>query len=88
MGNFGIISLLPPLIVIAIAIKTKLSLEPLLIGCLAGYIIVAKWNFFNAIIAAFTKVMQNDLMVWVIIVCSLYGALIIDDTQWRSARLW
>jgi tetracycline resistance efflux pump len=76
MGNYGIISLLPPLIVIAIAIKTKLSLEPLLIGCLAGYIIVAKWNFFNAIIAAFTKVMQNDLMVWVIIVCSLYGALI------------
>jgi hypothetical protein len=41
MGNYGIISLLPPLIVIAIAIKTKLSLEPLLIGCLAGYIIVA-----------------------------------------------
>lgn len=76
MGNYGIISLLPPLIVIAIAIRTKLSLEPLLIGCLVGYIIVAKWNFFNAIIAAFTKVMQNDLMVWVIIVCSLYGALI------------
>ena len=76
MQNFGIISLLPPLIVVIIAIRTRLSLEPLLIGCLVGYIIIAKGDFFNAIIASFTKVMQNELMVWVIMVCSLYGALI------------
>jgi len=76
MQNFGIISLVPPLIVVIIAIRTRLSLEPLLIGCLAGYIIIAKGDFFNAIIASFTKVMQNELMVWVIMVCSLYGALI------------
>jgi Na+/H+ antiporter NhaC len=76
MQNFGIISLVPPLIVVIIAIRTRLSLEPLLIGCLVGYIIIAKGDFFNAIIASFTKVMQNELMVWVIMVCSLYGALI------------
>ena len=76
MQNLGIISLVPPLIVVIIAIRTRLSLEPLIIGCLVGYIIIAKGDFFNAIIASFTKVMQNDLMVWVIMVCSLYGALI------------
>ena len=76
MQNFGIISLVPPLIVVIIAIRTRLSLEPLIIGCLVGYIIIAKGDFFNAIIASFTKVMQNELMVWVIMVCSLYGALI------------
>ena len=76
MQNLGIISLVPPLIVVIIAIRTRLSLEPLIIGCLVGYIIIAKGDFFNAIIASFTKVMQNELMVWVIMVCSLYGALI------------
>lgn len=76
MHNYGIISLIPPLIAVLIAIRTKLSLEPLVIACVVGYMIVAKWGFFDAIIASFTKVMQNDLMVWVIIVCSLYGALI------------
>jgi tetracycline resistance efflux pump len=76
MHNYGIISLIPPLIVVLIAIRTKLSLEPLIIGCLVGYIIIAKGNFFNAIIGSFTKVMQNELMVWVMMVCSLYGALI------------
>lgn len=76
MHKYGIISLIPPLIVVIIAIRTKLSLEPLIIGCLVGYIIIAKGNFFTAIIESFTKVMQNDLMVWVIMVCSLYGAII------------
>ena len=76
MHNYGIISLNPPLIVVIIAIRTKLSLEPLIIGCLVGYIIIARGNFFSAIIASFTKVMQNELMVWVIMVCSLYGAII------------
>ncbi|ULQ55377.1 hypothetical protein KJS94_12065 [Flavihumibacter rivuli] len=76
MTDYGIISLVPPLVVVAIALKTRLSLEPLVIGCLVGFIIVGKWNFFNAIIDGFTKVMKNDLMVWVIMVCSLYGALI------------
>ncbi len=76
MHKYGIISLIPPLIVVIIAIRTKLSLEPLIIGCLVGYIIIAKGNFFTAIIESFTKVMQNELMVWVIMVCSLYGAII------------
>jgi tetracycline resistance efflux pump len=76
MHHYGIISLVPPLIVVIIAIRTRLSLEPLVIGCLVGYIIIAKTNFFTAIIESFTRVMQNELMVWVMMVCSLYGALI------------
>ena len=74
--NFGYLCLIPPLIVVVIAIITRLSLEPLLIGSLVGYVIVAKGNFFSAFIDSLTRVMQNDSMVWVIMVCSLYGALI------------
>lgn len=76
---YGWLSLLPPLIVIALALITRLSLEPLIIGIVAGYVIIdirSEENFFNATIDSFYMVMQDELMVWVIMVCCLYGALI------------
>lgn len=76
---YGWLSLIPPLIVIVLALLTRLSLEPLLIGILSGYIIIdlkSDVNFFNASIDSFYAVLQDELMVWVIMVCSLYGALI------------
>ncbi len=74
--DFGYLCLIPPLVVVVIAVITRLSLEPLLIGSIVGYMIVAKEKFFTAFIDSLTRVMQNDSMVWVIMVCSLYGALI------------
>lgn len=77
---FGWLSLLPPLIVIIIALWTRLSLEPLIIGILAGYILidfmVPGTNFFDATINSFYTTLQDELMVWIIMVCCLYGALI------------
>lgn len=76
---YGWLSLLPPLIVIALALITRLSLEPLIIGIVAGYVIIdvrSEENFFNATIDSFYMVLQDELMVWVIMVCCLYGALI------------
>lgn len=76
---YGWLSLIPPLVVIVLALITRLSLEPLLIGILSGYIIIdirSDANFFNATIDSFYAVMQDELMVWVIMVCCLYGALI------------
>ncbi|MFN0274425.1 MAG: Na+/H+ antiporter NhaC family protein [Chitinophagales bacterium] len=76
---YGWLSLIPPLIVIVIALLTRLSLEPLIIGIVAGYIIIdikSSTNFFTATIDSFTVTLQDDLMVWVIMVCCLYGALI------------
>lgn len=76
---YGWLSLIPPLVVIVLALLTRLSLEPLLIGILSGYIIVdvkSDAGFFNATIDSFYAVLQDELMVWVIMVCCLYGALI------------
>ena len=53
---YGWLSLLPPLIVIALALITRLSLEPLIIGIVAGYVIIdvrSEENFFNATIDSF-----------------------------------
>lgn len=74
--DYGFLSLVPPIIVIVIALITRLSLEPLIIGCLVGFAIIAKWGFFDAFLISLQHVMQDDQMVWVILVCSMYGSLI------------
>ena len=74
--DYGFLSLVPPIIVIIIALITRLSLEPLIIGCLVGFAIIAKWGFFDAFLTSLQHVMQDEQMVWVILVCSMYGSLI------------
>lgn len=76
---YGWLALVPPLIVIILALWTRLSLEPLIIGIVAGYILIdikSGENFFTATIDSFYATLQDELMVWVIMVCCLYGALI------------
>jgi tetracycline resistance efflux pump len=75
MHEYGIISLIPPLIVVILALLTRLSLEPILAGCLVGYIIIGKEKFIEGFLNSVIKVMQSEDMVWVILVCSLYGAI-------------
>src|SRR5262245_38451951 len=77
--DYGALSLIPPLVVIVLAILLRASFEALMIGCLTGFVIIAihdGTNFFTDFIATFYKVMKDDSTVWVILVCGLYGSLI------------
>ena len=80
--NYGALSLIPPLIVIVLAIKMRTSFEPLLIGCLAGFIIIGihnHTNFFTGFVNSMMSVIGDPSQggsVWVILVCGLYGSLI------------
>lgn len=77
--DYGAIALIPPAVVIILAIKQRTSFEPLLIGCLVGYAIIGyheHTNFFTNFVNSFEKVMGNSDSVWVILVCGLYGSLI------------
>lgn len=77
--TYGAIALIPPAVVIILAIKQKTSFEPLLIGSLIGYAIIGyytKTNFFTNFVDSFKTVMGKDDSVWVILVCGLYGSLI------------
>src|SRR5476651_2566210 len=76
---YGAIALIPPAVVIILAIKQKTSFEPLLIGCLVGYAIIGfheKSNVFSNFVDSFERVMGDNGSVWVILVCGLYGSLI------------
>lgn len=76
MHNFGVLALLPPLVVIVVAVFTRRSFEPLLVGCLVGFIMIDYNQILPNFSGALIKVMRDESMVWVILVCGLYGALI------------
>ena len=77
--QYGAIALIPPAVVIILAIKQRTSFEPLLIGCLVGYGIIGYYertNVFSNFVSSFETVMGKQDSVWVILVCGLYGSLI------------
>jgi tetracycline resistance efflux pump len=76
--SFGILALVPPLTVIILAVWTKRSFEPLILGCLVGYLMIDTSNFFGLFVDSLQGVLTNKDtgMVWIIFVCGLYGALI------------
>lgn len=76
MQSYGIISLIPAGIVVLLALVTRKTLEPLLIGSLAGFIILSKEKFLTAFVNAALKVMGDPTIGWVILVCGLMGGLI------------
>lgn len=77
--DYGVLSVIPPLVVVVLAILFRTSFEPLLIGCLAGFLLIGyreHSNFFSDFIASLYKVLEDESTVWVILVCGLYGSLI------------
>ncbi len=79
MVDYGALSLIPPLVVILLAIILRTSFEPLLIGCLVGFAIISfyeKSNFFSGFVDSLKNVLEDKDSIWVILVCGLYGSLI------------
>lgn len=74
--EFGALSLIPPLVVIVLAVLMRRSFEALTIGCLVGYLMIDFHQFPSNFIDSLLKTLQDPDMVWVILVCGLYGSLI------------
>jgi Na+/H+ antiporter NhaC len=77
--DYGALSLIPPLVVIALAILLRSSFEALIIGCIVGFVIIGAHehtNFFTGFIESLYRVMMDESTIWVILVCGLYGSLI------------
>lgn len=72
----GIYALIPPLVVVILGILTRRAFEPLLVGCLVGFLMISPSEFPGNFVEAMTKTLQNEDMVWVILVCGLYGSMI------------
>ncbi len=68
--------LIPPAIVIVLAMWMRRSFEALLVGCLVGYALINWSEFPGNFIKSLMMTLQSETMVWVILVCGLYGGLI------------
>ncbi|HNP24103.1 MAG TPA: Na+/H+ antiporter NhaC family protein [Panacibacter sp.] len=80
--EYGALALIPPLVVIVIAIVMRSSFEALIIGCLTGFLIISIYshtNVFTGFVESLMRIMGDPSdggTVWVILVCGLYGSLI------------
>lgn len=86
-------SLVPAFVVLGVAIITKKALEPLIVGCAIGFILLAQkggskdffpggedmifpLNMFDGMFTSISRDAHDQGLIWVILVCILYGALV------------
>ena len=74
--HYGIISIIPVLLVFVIAFKTKKTFESLFIGSIAGFLILDKQKFLESWLETLLNVLANETVLWVIIVTFFFGAMI------------
>lgn len=73
-GTYGIISLVPVIVVIVTAIITKRAVEPLILGTLVGYVIIAKEKFILAYLDSLYLELGES--AYYIVVFGLFGIFI------------
>lgn len=76
MEHYGMLSLLPTLVVVLLAIITRKTFEALVGGALSGYLLLSGTGFFSSFTNGLTTVMQDPTIGWVILVCGLFGSLV------------
>lgn len=74
--DYGIFTLVPVLFVILFALKTKRTLESLILGTLLSYVIMDGFGFAQGWMDAFFRVAADYDHQWVFMVCALFGSLI------------
>ena len=79
MDNFGFFSILPPLLAIILALKTKQVYISLVFGIWLGWLIISDWNFLDGTIATidgFVDVFKSPGNTRTIMFSALVGALL------------
>jgi Na+/H+ antiporter NhaC len=76
MADLGVLTLLPTLIVFALAILTHRPIESLIAGSLVGLVILNGTGFVGGFAEASIRVMTDADVAWVILVCGFMGSLI------------
>lgn len=76
MGGYHILTLLPIVVVIIFALKTKRTLEALLLGTILSYIITDGANFVSAWTDAFFRAAANVENQEILFMCGLFGSLV------------
>lgn len=75
-GTYGVLSLLPIAVVVLAAVITKRVIEPLLLGTIAGAILLHGLGFFPNWVQALMDTMSDPDVVWTMVIPALFGVLI------------
>ncbi len=76
MESLGFISVLPTLTVFVLALVTHRPIESLVTGAIAGLVIVHGWGFIGGFADTSIRVLTDEDVAWVILVCGFMGSLI------------
>ncbi|NRA55776.1 MAG: sodium:proton antiporter [Gammaproteobacteria bacterium] len=73
---YGFLSLLPVVLILFTAIVTHKALEAIFAGIIGGLLLLDPTNIFTNLGAISTKVMMDETIAWIILVCGMMGGLI------------
>lgn len=76
MEDLGAVSLIPTFVVFVLAIITHRPIESLISGSIVGLIMIHGGQFIGGFAEASIRVMTDDDVAWVILVCGFMGSLI------------
>jgi len=76
VSDFGILCLLPTLVVVVLAVWSHRTIESLLAGVLVGLFLIEPSQPLSLAAEISLEVMKNDTVGWVILVCGFMGSLI------------
>ncbi|HCG96130.1 MAG TPA: sodium:proton antiporter [Halieaceae bacterium] len=74
--EYGIVSLLPTALVLALAIKTRRTLESVIAGAIFAFLIMDGMGFVETLAEVSLSVLRDEDIAWIILVCALYGVFI------------
>lgn len=76
MDNPTFVSLIPTLLVFILAIWTRRPIESLVSGALLGLVMLNGWQFIGGFADTSLRVLTDEDVAWVILVCGFMGSLI------------
>jgi Na+/H+ antiporter NhaC len=76
MPDYGVLCLVPTAAVLVLAVITRRPIESLLFGSVAGIVILHPHDVAGTLAQTSLKVMMEEDVAWVILVCGLMGSLL------------
>lgn len=74
--SWGLLSLLPTLLVLVTAIVSRRPFESMMAGCIAGLVMISPFDLVPPFAANMSEVLGNETIIWIVLVCGLMGGLI------------
>ena len=75
--SWGILSLLPTLLVLVTAVISRRPFESMIAGCVAGLVMLNPFDLVSPFADNISAVLGNETIIWIFLVCGLIFGLIV-----------